>query len=249
MGVREISKNCPNCNFNLPRVDGWRPLMLASFLGCTDVCEILIKERKPLIAYRQMEDFQIKPVEIKKPEIADINFYNEEGLNAVHIAAANGNAETAAFLIKQDNKFLSTCEYGMDYNAKQSNFGFTPLLVAAINCQVETAEKILSLHKKEMNKNLDKVANKVKLGTEHKERAKARFTRVMAVNRMSRLVAGVKNAAMVSGKNGSEGSEVGSSLGSQSECEKSGSLSNSLTNIFETIPEYPVTPVGVDEIS
>lgn len=171
--VKEISK-VVECDFNLPREDGWRPLMLAGYLGCTDVCKILITPRTELLFSRHMhnQDSRFKTQMYNQnflnsnnqPKIADINFYNSDGLNCVHIAAANGNSETATFLLQEEQKFLSTCEFGVDYNAKSHGkmcHGLTPLLVAAVNCQVHTAKAILELHRKKIEMDLDKVAVKL----------------------------------------------------------------------------------------
>ena len=192
--VKEIAE-IPECDFNLPRVDGWRPLMIASYLGCTEVCRILIENRSVSSDLHNVTPTQSyitltgEPIQKQQPKPADINFYNSEGLNCVHVASANGNSETTAYLIEKNSKFLNTCEYGIDYNAKEMSHGFTPFLVAAVNCQTSTAEAILNIQRQRLNTNLDKIASKVKLGGNSRELMKNKVNKVFSMNRFKSLPA------------------------------------------------------------
>ena len=62
-------------------------------------------------------------------------------------------------------------------------------------CQVDTAEAILSIHKKRMTDSLDKVANKVRVRPDQKhDQLKSRVSKVFSINRLSRLPLGNINS-------------------------------------------------------
>jgi len=176
--IMEFLLRQPTTDPNAARSDGWTPLMLACYLGNAEACEHLLTspeldEDSYNDAYNRVGGPPSESVASSK--VSNVSsYYPDNGLNPVHIAAANGHTKTVETLVNMNDDVLFTCEYGTDYDDIDLDHCNTPFMMAAMNSQTETAEKLLKLQMAKMVRDLDKLAP-IKLRTNHTTSMKSKM--------------------------------------------------------------------------